>query len=268
MAGVTSRPVWEDHGVQQSGELSTHPPDHKRCVLVIPSRLAATRLPGKPLLELAGRPLVVHVADRCAQVRGVDGVVVATPDLEIAEVVQTYGHRAVLTDDAPTGTHRVALANEVLQADLVVNVQGDQPLIDGHDIEALVQALRSGASIVTGRAPLHWEGRHRDEVVKVYCEGRRAVDFDRAWREGAGRHIGLYGFTREALQAAVSAPPSVRAQALSLEQLAWLDAGLEMEIVDLPGPAPAIDTPEQLDAMRRSWPVALITPPLPSHSAL
>ena len=254
--------------MQKSGESSTHSPDHKRCVLVIPSRLAATRLPGKPLLKLAGRPLVVHVADRCAQVRGVDGVVVATPDIEIAQVVESYGHRAVLTEDAPTGTHRVALANELLQAELVVNVQGDQPLIDRHDIEALVKALRSGATIVTGRAPLRWEGRHRTEVVKVICRGDQAVDFDRAWREGAGRHIGLYGFTRDALAAAVSAPPSARAQALSLEQLAWLDAGLQMQVVDLPGPAPAIDTPEQLAAMRLSWPVARIIPPTQSHPAL
>jgi len=225
-------------------------------VVVIPARWASTRLPGKPLLDVAGVPLVERVRRRVARARLPDRVVVATDDARVCEVVERAGGEVVLTGPCSSGTHRVYQVARDLAADLVVNVQGDQPLVPPEHVDRVVRRLRAGAGIATLAAVLPPAVDPADPaVVKVTRTASGwALDFSRRAIPPGGpwlRHIGIYGFRREALEAAMSLPRSRRERAEDLEQLRWLDGGLPIW-VDLveEGECAAVDTPEQLAALR------------------
>jgi len=244
--------------------------------IVIPARFASTRLPGKPLADIAGQPMVVRVA-AAARRAGNDGVWVATDDERIAAAVARHGVDAVMTRaDHPSGTDRIAEVADRLgwaDADIVVNVQGDEPLIDPAVVNAVADALRddAGAAVATAAHPLKDAGDFfNPNVVKVVCDARgRALYFSRApipWDRdrfaagrdalaadlGALRHIGLYayraGFLRRFGQ--LEAAPHERSE--SLEQLRALWHGYPIRVVTLDHPpAPGVDTDEDLARVRR-----------------
>ncbi|MGA1533617.1 MAG: 3-deoxy-manno-octulosonate cytidylyltransferase [Planctomycetota bacterium] len=233
-------------------------------VIVIPARLASERLPGKLLRDDTGWPLIRHVHARCQEVRGVDRVVVAVDGPELREAVEGFGGEAVLTDPAlPTGTDRVAEAARVLGLDpghdLVVNVQGDEPEIDPHNVEILFARLersRGGndgigvATLATRREdPEGWLDPNR---VKVVLDRRdRALYFSRAPlpRPRSGEppeewllHVGIYGFLPGALARFRALDPSPLEGTERLEQLRFLEEGIGIgvEVVE-EGPG-GIDT--------------------------
>ncbi len=177
------------------------------------------RFPGKPLADLAGKPLICHVAERARRARGVDVVAVATDDDRIAAAARGCGATAILTGPASTGTDRVAEAARKLspKADLVVNLQGDEPLIAPDAITALVEAMEeSGAAMGTLARPLDEGELERPHVVKVVCDRRGdALYFSRAGiphrREGgvsalARAHVGIYAFTSGFLETFAALP--------------------------------------------------------------
>ncbi len=244
--------------------------------VVIPARYASTRLPGKPLADIAGQPMIVRVA---AAARGArtDGVWVATDDERIAAAVRQHGFDAVMTrTDHASGTDRIAEVADQLgwnDEDIVVNVQGDEPLLDPALIEAVATALHGNpdAAMATAAHPLSVAAdMFNPNVVKVVCDVRgRALYFSRApipWDRDrfvetrdelpadlpAQRHIGLYAyrvsFLRRFGRLAVS--PLERCESLEQLRALWHGYPIQVVTVDHP-PAPGVDTPEDLERVRR-----------------
>lgn len=244
--------------------------------IVIPARYASTRLPGKPLADIAGKPMIVHVAAAARRAQS-DGVWVAADDERIVAVVRQHGFEAVMTRvDHTSGTDRIAEVVDSLQwddADIVVNVQGDEPLLEPSLVKAVADALLADpeAAMATAAHPLSApDDFFNTNVVKVVCDSRgRALYFSRApipWDRDrfassrdefpanfpARRHIGLYAyrvsFLRRFGQLAVS--PLERCE--SLEQLRALWHGYPIQVVSVDhAPVPGVDTPEDLERVRR-----------------
>ena len=233
-------------------------------IILIPARLAATRLPGKPLAEIAGAPMIVHVWRRAVAAE-IGPVVVACGDRAIADAIEAAGGRAVMTDPVlPTGSDRIHQAITRLDPDCahdaVINVQGDLPFIPPEDLDALAAPMRPDTSIVmaTIGTPIVDEDEWRNpNVVKVVCDQRGdALYFSRSpipyWRDQAGvppnalRHIGVYGYRRDFLLEFASWPPSRLEQIEKLEQLRAMERGYRIRVVPSVAPSLEIDTPEDL----------------------
>jgi 3-deoxy-manno-octulosonate cytidylyltransferase (CMP-KDO synthetase) len=231
-----------------------------RPLAVIPARWASTRFPGKPLALLAGRPMVLHVVDACRRAGVFGEVIVATEDPRIAEVVRTAGARAELTRaDHATGTDRVAEVAARLPGDgrgVVVNVQGDEPLVDPGALRALVGAFdEATVEMATLVRPLAEEERPLLQVVKAVLDVRGdALYFSRAdlpvSRDGAPvqrwAHLGLYGYRRQTLGRLAGLPPTPLERAESLEQLRALEHGIPIRCVRTESRSLGVDTPEDL----------------------
>jgi 3-deoxy-manno-octulosonate cytidylyltransferase (CMP-KDO synthetase) len=235
-------------------------------VILIPARLAATRLPGKPLADIGGLPMIVHVLRR-AEAAGLGPVVVATDSEAIAAAVGKAGGRAVLTrPDHPSGSDRIFEALNLVDPDrsakFVLNVQGDLPTIAASDIQAVFAPLADPAVDI---ATLAAEIRKPDErtnpnVVKVVGtpvgpDRLRALYFTRATApHGDGplfHHIGLYAYRREALARFVQLPPSPLETREKLEQLRALEAGMRIDVAIVDTVPLGVDTPEDLETARR-----------------
>ena len=234
-------------------------------IILIPARMASSRLPGKPLADIAGLPMIVHVFRR-AQAAKIGEAVVATDSEAVAAAVEKSGGRAIMTRaDHVSGSDRIYEALEALDPEhrmsVVVNVQGDLPTIEPADIRAAVGPLSDPAvdiatlaAVITNPAELS-----NPNVVKVsgtpVSPGRlRAVTFTRADATGAGphyHHIGLYAYRRAALERFVKLPPSANEQREKLEQLRALDAGMRIDVVVVDSVPLGVDTPEELKKARK-----------------
>ncbi|HEX4079694.1 MAG TPA: 3-deoxy-manno-octulosonate cytidylyltransferase [Rhizomicrobium sp.] len=235
-------------------------------IVIIPARMASTRLPGKPLADIAGLPMIVRVW-KCAVAAAIGPVAVAAGDVEIASAICQAGGTAVLTSPAlPSGTDRVFAALESLDGkreyETVVNLQGDLPLLDPEQLRRAVDTLAtSGADIATLAAPIA-EPRDCDNtnVVKpviAWREGElwgRALYFTRARApHGDGtfyHHIGIYAFRREALERFVALPPSPLERRENLEQLRALEAGMTIAVGRVDEVPLSVDTPADLESVR------------------
>jgi 3-deoxy-manno-octulosonate cytidylyltransferase (CMP-KDO synthetase) len=197
---------------------------------------------------LAGVPLIEHVRLRVSGLSSVSRVVVATPDAAIAAVVRAGGGEAIVTGDAPSGTHRVAAAVAALgpPPDIVVNVQGDQPFVTPAQVRAACAALLAGAAVGTVFAPLGRDRADRARVKLWVDDGGRVTRFSRTdGPDASGLHVGIYAFTPESLTAAVSAPQTPLGAAEDLEQIAWMAAGLTLGASRVARAGTAVDTPAQ-----------------------
>lgn len=237
-----------------------------RTLVLIPARMAATRLPGKPLLDIAGLPMIVHVL-RQAEAAGIGRVAVATDTPDIAVAVMAHGGEAVMTRaDHPSGSDRIFEALGKLdpegKADIIVNLQGDFPTIRTDNIKSVLGPLSDPAvDIATLAAQIHTEEESSNpNVVKavgsVVSEGRlRALYFTRAtapWGDGPRyHHIGLYAYRRAALERFVALPPSPLEQQEKLEQLRALEAGMRIDITLVDTVPRGVDTPADLETARR-----------------
>jgi 3-deoxy-manno-octulosonate cytidylyltransferase (CMP-KDO synthetase) len=223
---------------------------------VLPARIGSTRLPAKPLADIHGEPMIVRTWER-AKRANVDRVVVATDDARILDAVRRAGGEAILTGDCQSGTDRVAEAARQLRWEGgVLNVQGDEPLVDPDCISAVADAVRAGHPIATPATALVGDPLTRARVKVVVRADGRALYFSRAAIPSGGPyllHLGVYGFQAAVLQALAALPPSGLEQAESLEQLRWLEAGYDLHICRVAHSAPAVDTPEDLDHMRATW---------------
>lgn len=241
--------------------------------IVIPARFASSRLPGKPLLEIHGRPMILRVVDQAKKVAGFDDLCVATDDERIAEVCRAEGIDVVLTHaDHPSGTDRLSEVARIkgwASEDIVVNVQGDEPLLPAQLVQQVAQLLQSQpeSSMSTLCEPIHsLEEFKRDSIVKVVMSkynqalyfSRATIPYDRdgAQREvqslhpQAYRHLGLYAYRVNLLQEYVSWDMGVLEQLESLEQLRVLENGHRIAIAvaeaNLP---PGVDTQADLDRL-------------------
>jgi len=234
-----------------------------RVVAIIPARYHATRLPGKPLALIAGRPMVEHVYRRASEARLVSHVLVATDDPRIAEAVDAFGGTAVMTrPDHASGTDRLAEVAAHLDCDVVVNVQGDEPLLDPASVDAAIAPCldEPGVVISTLRTPLADRDAGNPNVVKVVVNVKGdALYFTRSpvpyVRPGhpptqAWRHLGLYVYRRATLIALAQLPQTPLERAEGLEQLRALEHGLAIRTVVTMTTAPSVDTPDDLNLVR------------------
>jgi 3-deoxy-manno-octulosonate cytidylyltransferase (CMP-KDO synthetase) len=237
-----------------------------RILVLIPARMAATRLPGKPLLDIAGLPMIVHVLRR-AEAAGIGRVAVATDTPDIAATVKSHGGEAVMTSpDHPSGSDRIFEALGQLDPDgkteIVINLQGDFPTISPDNIRDVLGPLRDPAvDIATLAAEIHTaEESANPNVVKAIgsrvSERRlRALYFTRAaapWGDGPRyHHVGLYAYRRQALQRFVALPPSPLELQEKLEQLRAIEAGMRIDITIVDTVPRGVDTPADLDTTRQ-----------------
>jgi len=234
-------------------------------IILIPARMASLRLPGKPLAAIGGEPMIVRVMRR-AEEAAVGPVVVATDSAEIAAAVTAAGGRAVMTrDDHASGSDRIfealGIGDPKGKAEIVVNVQGDFPMLSPSDIQAALGPLADPAVDIATLALEITEDAERTDpnVVKAVCSpvapGRfRALYFTRATApSGEGplyHHIGLYAYRRAALARFVALPPSLLEQRERLEQLRALEAGMRIDVALTRNVIFGVDTPEHLDKAR------------------
>ncbi|HEX3430278.1 MAG TPA: 3-deoxy-manno-octulosonate cytidylyltransferase [Rhizomicrobium sp.] len=236
------------------------------CVVIIPARMAATRLPGKPLADICGMPMIVRVW-RAAVAAGIGPVVVAAGDAEIATAMRSAGGTAVLTDPAlPSGTDRVFAALQQFDAenahDAVINLQGDLPLLDPDSLRAVKRVLaESGADIATLAARIDDAADFDNpSVVKPVVAWQSGKSYGRALYFSRGRvpsgvgdlyhHIGIYAFCREALARFVSLRPSALEKRENLEQLRALEDGMTIAVGMVDKPPLSVDTPADLEKVR------------------
>ena len=234
-------------------------------ILVIPARMASSRLPGKPLADIGGVPMIVRVW-RQAMAAGLGPVLVAAAEPEIARAVEQAGGRAVLTDpDLPSGSDRIAealrRADPGRSHDLVINLQGDLPALEPACIRAVAGAV-AGADIATLAAEIDNESdRANPAVVKAVVAWNdagtlgRALYFTRAQAPaGEGplfHHIGIYAYTRAALEHFVALPPSPLEKREKLEQLRALEANMSIAVARVDRAPLSVDTPDDLERARR-----------------
>jgi 3-deoxy-manno-octulosonate cytidylyltransferase (CMP-KDO synthetase) len=236
-------------------------------IVIIPARMAAARLPGKPLADIGGQPMIVRVL-KAAEAAGAGPVAVAAGDAGIVEAVQAAGGRAVLTDPAlPSGSDRILAALDAIDPDgahdVVVNLQGDMPFVAPEVLEACVKLLRSepACDIATVVAPEQSpDDRANPDVVKAVlaippgAAHGRALYFTRSILHGDGpvwRHIGIYGYRRPALRRFNAAPPSPLEQREKLEQLRALEMGMQIWAAAIDASPISVDTPADLEKARQ-----------------
>ena len=236
-------------------------------IIIIPSRMGSTRLPGKPLADICGLPMIVHVLNRANETK-LGPVVVACDGKKIADVVRKAGGMAVLTDpNHPRGSDRIWEALNALldhaQYDAVINVQGDEPALDPAAIRTCYNLLRNPeVDIATLAAEIRDEAKKTaSQVVKPVLDmetgGKqgRALYFSRQpvpWGEGAMyHHVGLYAYRRDALARYAAAPASPLEKRESLEQLRALSLGMRIEVGIIDTVPLGVDTPEDLEQARK-----------------
>ncbi|WP_420147549.1 3-deoxy-manno-octulosonate cytidylyltransferase [Spirosoma sp.] len=245
---------------------------------IIPARYGSTRFPGKPLADIAGKSMIQRVLEQAKQAKSLAKVVVATDDNRIVEAVRQLGEEAVMTRvDHPSGTDRCweaydRLVNEgIIAADAsnyVINIQGDEPFIDPAQIDELAAILDGTVELATQMASVDSaEILHDLKEAKIIINGQNeALYFSRAaipymrdiepekWHEHHNyhRHVGLYAYRVDVLEAITQLPPSSLEQAESLEQLRWLEAGYRIKLVETTYQTPTVDSPDDIEKALRS----------------
>ena len=231
-----------------------------RSAIVIPARYGSSRLPGKPLLKHTGKYLIQHVYEQATRARLATDVIIATDDPRIEAAAGNFGGRVVMTRrDHATGTDRIAEVARNLNADVIVNLQGDEPLIDPGALDRLIHLLATdpGAGVATLATPIDSAERYSDpNVVKVVCDRNgRALYFSRspipAYRDGspsftgepaALQHLGVYAYRRSVLLELAGLDPSPAELAEKLEQLRVLHQGWAIRVGVVAGSHPGVDT--------------------------
>ena len=230
--------------------------------IVIPARMGSTRFPGKPLVDLCGKPMIQWVYERSVASGVSDQVLVATPDHEIAEACAGFGAPVVLTRaDHPTGTDRIAEVAEQVDVDVYINVQGDEPLIDIETIKAVFEPFSNPSvrmASVFSKCP---EGEvETPSVVKVVTDlagnalyfSRHAIPYPRSPRTApVKKHIGIYAYRRDVLLEYPSWSQTPLELSESLEQLRFLENGVGIRMVEGQGSIVSVDTPDQADEVRK-----------------
>ena len=233
---------------------------------IIPARFASTRFPGKPLHLIAGKPLIQHVVERCQQAKSLAEVIVATDDTRIWEVVPDFCRVEMTRPEHPSGSDRIAEVAERCDCEAVINIQGDEPLIDPAVIDAVAGALAGAEMSTAATAIRRVEELDNPNVVKVVVNAAgRALYFSRSTipyvREAASsstseqlaafpflKHLGIYGYRRETLLRLVTFPVSPLENAEKLEQLRALDQGIGIAVVTVDYDSIGVDVPA--DAIR------------------
>ena len=236
---------------------------------IIPSRYASSRFPGKPLALIAGKPLIQHVIERCQQARELSEVIVATDDTRIWEVAQNFCRVEMTAPDHPSGSDRIAEVGQRCACDAIVNIQGDEPLIDPNVVNAVARALEHDEMSTAATLIKNPDEYDNPNVVKVIVNADgRALYFSRRTipylREAASRsvseqlaafpflkHVGIYGYRRETLLRLVKFPLSPLERAEQLEQLRALENGIQIAVMKVDYDSVGVDVPGDVERVER-----------------
>ena len=236
-----------------------------KVICVIPARFASTRLPGKPLALIAGKPMIQHVYTKACQAKLPEEVIVATDDQKVADVVKSFGGEVVMTSpEHPSGTDRLAeVALNYPDVDVIVNVQGDEPMITPQVIDALAEAFIKDEKLTmaTLKTLMDPEEYDNPNVVKVVTDlhdyalyfSRSLLPYPRKKTEDfkAYKHIGIYAYRREFLLQYAALEPTCLEQIESLEQLRVLENGFKIKVLNTDFHGIGIDTQEDLEAVNK-----------------
>lgn len=236
---------------------------------VVPARFASTRFPGKPLALIAGKPLIQHVVERCLEAKSLSKVIVATDDTQIWEVTQEFCEVEMTAPDHPSGTDRIAEVASRYECDALVNIQGDEPLIEPSVIDQVAEALREN-EMSTAATPVRGvEDYESANVVKVVVNklgealyfSRRTIPYvrDAASRSAEEqlavfpflKHLGIYGYRRATLLRMVQWPVSPLEAAEKLEQLRALENGIAIKVVTVNYESIGVDVPADVQRVER-----------------
>ncbi|HET7625909.1 MAG TPA: 3-deoxy-manno-octulosonate cytidylyltransferase [Verrucomicrobiae bacterium] len=236
---------------------------------IIPARFASTRFPGKPLAQIAGKPLIQHVIERCKKAASLSEIIVATDDARIAETAKRFCRVEMTRPDHPSGSDRIAEVAARCECDGVVNIQGDEPLMDPAVIDAVAAALEH-TEMSTAAAPITDAAEYESpNVVKVVVNAagralyfsRRTIPFLREAAAGPAneqlaafpflKHLGIYGYRRETLLRLVKFPVSPLENAEKLEQLRALENGIQIAVVKVHYNSIGVDAPEDVGRVER-----------------
>jgi 3-deoxy-manno-octulosonate cytidylyltransferase (CMP-KDO synthetase) len=247
--------------------MSSASPEFKSVLVVIPARYASSRFPGKPLAPIAGKPMIQHVVEGVRRAQTVSRVMVATDDDRIRKAVEEFGGEAILTrQDHRNGTDRVAEVATHVPAEIYVNVQGDEPLIDPAAVDAIVSAMNEDDSIqiATPCVAISRPNEIMDpNVAKVVLDFEgNALYFSRApipWVRDTGetvaarhlKHVGLYAIRRNALMEYPTLPPGELEHLEQLEQLRWLENGFGIRVIETDYDAVSVDVPADVERVEK-----------------
>lgn len=234
-----------------------------KVIAVIPARYESSRFPGKPLTDIAGKPMIQRIYEQVMACSDIDDVLIATDDRRIFDAAVSFGAPVVMTSpECRSGTDRVAQAAMGLSADAVINVQGDQVVLDRVALSEIARALRMGLAMVTVATPAAPEEYEDPNCVKVVCNLKGyALYFSRSvipYKRSAVsieilKHIGMYGFSSETLQRFTGMEPTPLEETESLEQLRALENGIPIKVIIASGQYLEINTPEDKERVLASW---------------
>lgn len=240
-----------------------------RVLVVIPARFGSTRFPGKALADIDGQPLIVRVAQRAAAIKCADQVVVATDDQRIHEAVLSAGFPCEMTAEHPTGTDRIGEVAARHEAGIILNLQGDEPLLDHRDVDRLIGAMQADPTcdLATCAHPFTDEASWTDpnNVKVIRDRDDQALYFSRAPIPGtfpgaevlahrhALRHVGIYAFRRSALLRFLELDRTPLEIAEGLEQLRALENGMRIKVLEIANAPVGVDTPDDLEKVRVLW---------------
>lgn len=251
-----------------------------KIAIVIPARYASTRLPGKPLLDIEGKAMIQHVFERASELNKDYEVIVATDDVRIVQAVEKFGGRAELTSvDHNSGTDRMIELLDKIDADILLNIQGDEPLIRSADLKTLIESMLQDEAVEVGTLchEIDWhEAKNLNSVKVVLADNKDVLYFSRSiipYFSSSGvaerslylKHIGVYAFRRTVLIKFGALSEAFLESAERLEQLRLLSAGIKIRALKVEPMGPGVDTPESLDIVRqifRGKPLSMRTPSL------
>jgi 3-deoxy-manno-octulosonate cytidylyltransferase (CMP-KDO synthetase) len=244
-----------------------------KIVGIIPARYGSTRFPGKPLALIAGKPLIQHVVERCQKARTLSEVIVATDDTRVWEVAQNFCRAEMTAPDHPSGSDRIAEVARNCPCDGVINIQGDEPLIDPKVIDAVAAALADEEMSTAATSLTELADLDNPNVVKVVVNGRgralyfsrRTIPYVRDTASGAEqlaafpflKHAGIYGYRRETLLRLVAFPTSLLERAEKLEQLRALENGIQVAVVKVKYNNIGVDIPADVKKVEQALKQAL-----------
>lgn len=232
-------------------------------IVVIPARWGSTRFPGKPLIDIAGKPMIEHVYRQASRARGIDKVLVATDDTRILKCIREFGGECILTGEHRSGTDRVAEAVADIECDIVVNVQGDEPIIPPQMIEQVIEPFRSDNSLPMAslkRAFREGEDPNSPQLVKVVTDiHNNALFFSRSLlpyprdpqQSQPFLHIGIYAYRKNFLLKFSSLPSTPLEQTEGLEQLRALEHGYRIKVPTTEFFSIGVDVPEDIEKIRK-----------------
>jgi len=220
-----------------------------KVIAVIPARYHSTRFPGKPLALISEKPLLQWVWEATKKAKSIERVIIATDDARISEAAAKFGAEVKMTrSDHPSGTDRIAEVTQGIESDWILNIQGDEPLIEGTFLERWISGLNPSFGMATVATPLH--------EASFDTHGRalgfqRKVSMEKA-HEWTHQHVGLYAYTPTTLQTFVSLPPSAGEKSERLEQLRALENGIAIQVLTLTFVSVGVDTPGDVTRAERA----------------